>query len=175
MASLATIASVAAIGAAVVGTGVSLYGASVSADNARKAGESERAAQYMLAQQEESLGTEAFASAQRESKERQLEGELIMSRQQAVAAASGGGASSDAPTIVRLMTETAKRSQYGQDSVIYTGEATRSRYNTSAAARRMSGENSFLGGIQGANGAWLSGAGSLAAGVGRVGGLVRDF
>jgi hypothetical protein len=175
MASLATIASVAAIGAAVVGTGVSLYGASVSAENSRKAGEAERQTQLMLAQQEEAAGTEAFASAQREAKERKLEGELIMSRQQAVAAASGGGASTDAPTIVRLMTETAKRSKLGQDSVIYTGESTRSRYNTSAAARRISGENSFLGGIQGAQGAWLSGLGSLAAGVGKVGGLVRDF
>jgi len=175
MASLATIASVAAIGAAVVGTGVSLYGSSVAADNARKAGEAERQTQYMLAQQEEAAGTEALASSQRDARERKLEGELIMSRQQAVAAASGGGAGADAPTIVRLMTETAKRSQYGQDSVIYTGEATRSKYNASAAARRMSGENSFLGGIQGAQGAYLSGIGSLAAGVGKVGGLIRDF
>mgnify|MGYP001614253676 CR=1 FL=1 len=175
MASLATIAAVATIGAAVIGTGVSLYGAHVSAENSKRAGEAEQRTQNMLAQQEEAAGTEALASAQRDQRERKLEGELIMSRQQAVAAASGGGAGSDAPTIVRLMTETAKRSQYGQDSVIYTGESTRGRYNTSAAARRQSGENSFLGGIQGANGAWLSGMGSLAAGVGKVGGLVRDF
>ena len=175
MASLATIASVAAIGASVIGTGVSLYGASVSAENSRRAGEAERQTQYMLAQQEEAAGTEAFAAAQRESRERKLEGELIMSRQQAVAAASGAGSGEDAPTIVRLMTETAKRSKFGEDSILYTGEATRSRYNASAQARRQSGENSFLGGIMGAQGAYLSGLGSLADGVGRIGGLVRDI
>lgn len=175
MASLATIASIATISAAVVGTGAAVYGAYQSGENAKQQGASDREAAYMLAQQEEATGREDFAASQRDARERKLEGELIMSRQQAVAAGSGGGAGADAPTIIRLMTETAKRARYGEESVLAGGRARQDRYNASAAARRISGDNSFLGGIKGAQGALLSGIGSLASGVGTIGRAVKDY
>lgn len=173
MASLATIGTIASIGAAVVGTGAALYGAHQSAEAAKSAGSAAREAQYYIASQEEALGREEFAAAQREARERALESELIMSRQLAVAAASGGGAGDDAPTIVKLMTRTAERGDYATRSVLYQGESARDRYYASARGRRKSGDASFLGSLDSAFGAYIGGLGSLAGGVGRIGDILR--
>lgn len=169
MAALATIAAVASIGSLIVGTGLSLVSAQKEAEASQKAGEFEQQNQEFLAQQEEASAREDFAATQREAQERKLEGELVLSRQQAAAAASGGGAGADAPTIVRLMTETASRAETGRASVIYGAQSRKDTLFRSAAARRISGRNSFLGGIEGANGAWLKGLGSLAGGIGSIG------
>lgn len=109
------------------------------------------------AKRDETAGTAEFAAAQREAQERKLEGQLIMSRQQAAAAASGAGAGADAPTIVRLMTETSKRTQYGVDSVMYGGRQRRQGYIDTAQARRETGNANFIGSI-------LSGVGQFAEG-----------
>lgn len=167
MAALPAIAAVASIGSIIVGTGLSLASANREAEATRQAGELEQQNQYFLAQQEEATAREDFAASQREALERRFEGELVLSRQQAAAAASGAGA--DDPTIVRLMTDTAARAEYGRSSVMYGAESRRATLFRSAAARRKSGDNSFLGGIEGANGAWLRGMGSLAGGVGKLG------
>ncbi len=102
-------------------------------------------------------GQAEFAASQREAEQRKLEGQLISSRQQALAAASGAGAGADAPTIVRLMTETSKRSRYGEESTLYGGRARRQGYIDSAQAKRDTGNASFLGSI-------LTGVGRLAEG-----------
>ncbi len=106
-----------------------------------------RRASEEAAKRDLTAGQAEFAASQREAEERRLEGQLIMSRQQAAAAASGGGASADAPTIVKLMTETAKRSQYGIDSVMYGGRARRQGYIDSAQAKRETGNANFIGSI----------------------------
>lgn len=92
-------------------------------------------------------GQAEFAASQREAEERKLEGALVMSRQQAAAAASGAGAGGDAPTIVRLMTETSKRATYGAESTLYGGRQRRQTYLDTADAQRASGNASFLGSI----------------------------
>jgi len=109
------------------------------------------------AKRDVTAGQAEFAASQREAEERKLEGQLIMSRQQAAAAASGAGAAGDAPTIVKLMTETAKRSQYGVDSVLYGGRERKQRYIDTADARRQTGNANFIGSI-------LTGVGQFAEG-----------
>lgn len=161
MGSLATIASVAAIGATVIGTGIQVAGSIYSANQ-------DKAAAYQQALNEEGAGRAEFAAAQRDALERKLEGELTMSRQQALAAASGGGAGSDAPTIVKIMADTASRSKYGQDSALYQGEERRSVLYKSADNRRKSGDNSFLGGL-------FTAAGQLAGGIGSVGNMASGL
>ncbi len=121
------------------------------------AGNETRKAADEGAKRDITAGQAEFASSQREAEQRKLEGELIMSRQQAAAAASGGGAAGDAPTIVRLMTETAKRAQYGAESVLYGGRARRQGYIDTAAAKRESGNASFLGSIATGTGQFLEG------------------
>jgi len=158
MANLALISTVVGIGAQVVGTAMSM---SASID----AGRREQESQYAQAHLEEGRGRAEFAQSQREAQNRRLEGELVMSRQQAAAAASGGGAGSDAPTIVRLMTETGARAKLGAETARHAGETTREAYFQSAKARRKTGNSSFLGGVQTA-------AGTFASGIGKIGGQV---
>lgn len=148
MASLATIASVATIGAAVIGAGASIYSGFQTSEAARA-----------TAAREEARGRQEFAAAQADALERKFQGQLLASRQQAVAAASGGGAGADAPTIVKLMADTGERTDYAVRSAIYAGESARDNYYASAAARRRSGDNTFIGGF-------LEGLGSLAGGIG---------
>jgi hypothetical protein len=104
-------------------------------------------AAYEAARRDERAGQAEFAASQREAEERRLEGEIIMSRQQAAAAASGGGAGSDAPTIVRLMTESAKRARYGQESTLFGGRSRKQTYIETAQSRRATGDANFLGSI----------------------------
>jgi hypothetical protein len=130
------LASVVAAGAGLASAGATIY-----------AGQQQKKAANEAAKRDETAGQAEFAAAQREAEERKLEGELVLSRQQAAAAASGGGAGSDAPTIVRLMTETAKRARYGVESTLYGGEQRRRTYLDSAAARRATGQANFMGSI----------------------------
>lgn len=127
-------------GAALIG-GLASAGASIYAGNEeRKAGEA-------AAKRSITAGRAEFAASQREAEERKLEGQLVMSRQQAAAAASGGGAGGDDPTIVKLMTETAKRARYGEESALYGGRQRQQTYIDTADAQRTSGNASFLGSI----------------------------
>jgi hypothetical protein len=129
------------------GTVASVVAGGAAAAASIYAGNQTRDAAYEAARRDERAGRDEFAAAQREAQERKLEGELILSRQQAIAAASGAGAGSDAPTIVRLMTETAKRSRYGMETAMYQGRSRRQTYFDSAESRRKTGDASFLGSI----------------------------
>lgn len=149
MAALATIAPILTLGAAVVGAGVSIYAATKKNEGAQ-----------VEAAQMESVGRDEFAAAQRDALEARLQGKLVQSRQQAAAAASGGGAGWDAPTIVKLMTETGERTDYAARAAIYGGVQRRESLYRSAEATRRSGQASLLGG-------YLSAAGTLMGGVGR--------
>lgn len=152
MAGLETLALVATIGSAVIGAGSAIYSGSVQQDMANQA-----------ADQEERAGKNEFAAAQRVAQQRRLEGELILSRQQAAAAASGAGSASDAPTIAKIMSETAGRIEYGVDSEIYAGQQRMDDYNASARSRRQTGQYNFLGGILRGIGRGLEGVGDVYA------------
>jgi hypothetical protein len=136
--------------AAIVGAGASAAGTIYSGWETRRAAEE-------AAKRDERAGQAEFAASQREAEERKLEGALVMSRQQAAAAASGAGAGDDAPTIVKLMTETAKRQRYGVESTLFGGRQRRQTYIETAQARRQTGDANFLGSI-------LTGIGQAAGG-----------
>ncbi len=132
-----------------------LVGGVASAGATIYAGNETRKASNAAAKRAETAGQAEFAASQREAQERKLEGALIESRQQAGAAASGGGAGSDAPTIVKIMTETRKRVDYGVASTMAGGRNRKQGYIDRAEATRASGNASFLGSI-------LTGVGQVA-------------
>ena len=53
----------------------------------------------------------------------------------------------DAPTIVKLMTETAKRARYGVESTLFGGRSRQQSYIDTAGSRRQTGDANFLGSI----------------------------
>lgn len=157
MAALAGLGTALTIGAAVVGAGAAVYSAYQTVEQ----GKAQKAEYDRQANVDELMGKNEYAAAQREAEQKRLEGELVMSRQRAIAAASGGGGAASDPTIVQIMGETANRSQANSDAVLYAGEGARDSYNSSASARRASGANNFLGSV-------LTAAGTLAGGIGKV-------
>lgn len=138
---------------AVIGAGASIY----SGVEAKKAAQRE-------AHQLEGQGREAFAANQRDALEARLQGKLLESRQQAVAAASGGGSGVDAPSIVKLMTETGERSDYAAEVAMYSGIQQKKNAYEAATVTRRGGQASLLGSI-------LSATGTLAGGLGRSFGM----
>lgn len=158
MAALATVATVATIGAAVVGAGASV----ISAYSTYQQGEAQKAELNRQAAIDEKSGTAEFAASQREAEQRRLEGQLVMSRAQAYAAASGAGAGSDDPTISKILSDTGERAKFGSDSVLYQGQARRDDYFAEAAAKRTTGQNNFFGSILRSAGTLLGGVGHLA-------------
>ena len=151
MAWLPAVAAVAAIG----GTAFSVY-------SQIEQGRVQKEAAYTTALREEAAGRQGFASDQREALERKIAGQLVESRQQAVAAASGGGAGADAPTIVKLMSDTHARAKTGYQSAIYGAESVRQAYYDNAAGRRRGGDNTFFGSLMSAGGSLFGGIGNFA-------------
>lgn len=157
MAFLAAAAPIIMAGAAVLGAGAAIYGA-VSARETAEA----------TAKQQLTMGKERFAAAQRDALEARLAGKLVMSKQLAAAAASGAGAGMDAPSIVKLMTETGERSIYASQVAMHRGYAERDYYFDAAAASRNEGRASLLGGV-------LRAAGTLAGGIGQAGQMYSEL
>lgn len=143
------------------GQALSGLGALVSAGGTIASGVAANNAAKYEAQQMEIKAAEERAAATREAQQKRREGELVMSRQQALAAASGAGAGTDAPTIVKLMTDTAKESEYNALTARYGGESRARGLLDSAKARRTSGRSSLMGSV-------IGGFGEGAAGLGRA-------
>lgn len=111
------------------------------------AGAAEKRNQDFMAQQEDMRAKEETAAAQRDAIAKRREGALINSRAQALAAASGAGAGEDAPTIVKLMTDTASEAQYNAGASMYGGYSRAAGLRDSAKGRRAAGKASLLGSI----------------------------
>lgn len=109
------------------------------------------------AQQMEMRAKEETAAAQREAQDKRREASLINSRAQAIAAASGAGAGTDAPTIVRIMSDTAGRGEYNAQSALYGGYSRAAGLRDSAKGRRAEGKASLLGSVFGGFGSALKG------------------
>jgi len=124
-------------GVGAVVSGVAAIGQGVAANNAAK----------FEAQQMEMRAKEETAAAQREADAKRREGALLNSRQQAIAAASGGGAGTDAPTIVKLMADTAGQAEYNAQSSMYGGLSRAAGLRDQAKARRAEGKASLLGSV----------------------------
>lgn len=157
MAELATIGTALTIASTVIGAGATVY----SAYSSYQQGQALQAEADRQARVDEAAGKGEFAASQREAELRRIEGNLIMSRQQAYAAASGAGAGNDDPTILKIMSDTGANAELGARSVIYGGQSRQDDYINSARTRRISGQNNFLGGV-------LRAVGTLAGGVGRL-------
>ena len=109
----------------------------------------------------EAQGKEEMAASQREAEMKRREGRLVNSRAQALAAASGAGAGTDAPTIVKLMTQTSGESEFNAQSALFGGRSRQAGLKQGAKARRAEGKASLLGSV-------FSGFGSAASGIGKA-------
>jgi hypothetical protein len=121
-----------------IGTATSVVGGIAQGVNAKRQADEEAA-------QLKRQGNEELAASQREAGQARQEAVLANSRAQALAAASGGGAGADAPTIIKLMGDTAAAGELNAQSQMYGGLSRRAGYNDQARARRASGKASFLG------------------------------
>jgi hypothetical protein len=143
-------------------SGLELIGALISGVGTIAAGAAEKQSADFEAQQMDMKAREEVAASQRDAIAKRKEGDIINSRAQALAAASGGGAGTDAPTIVKLMGQTAGTAEYNADTAMYGGYSRAAGLRDSAKARRMSGNASLLGSVFG-------GFGSMATGVAKSG------
>ena len=130
-------------------SGLELIGGLLGAAGTIAAGAAEKKNSDFEAKQLDKKAKEEQANAQRQAAQSQTESRLAQSRQQALAAASGGGAGSDAPTIVKLMSDTAGQGQLNADTNIYTGYSRAAGLQDQAAAKRRSGKASLLGSVIG--------------------------
>jgi hypothetical protein len=126
------------------------------------AGAAEKQSADFEAAQMDMKAKEEVAAAQRDAIAKRKEGEILNSRAQALAAASGAGAGTDAPTIVKLMGQTAGEADYNAQTAMYGGYSRAAGLRDSAKARRMSGNASLLGSV-------LGGFGSMAGGMAKSG------
>ena len=136
-----------------------IIGAVISGIGSIAAGAAENRNQQYQADQDELRAKEEVAASQREAIAKRKEGVLANSRALAVAASSGAGAGADAPTIVKLMSDTSGEAEFNAQSVMYGGkERARGLYD-SAKGRRAAGKASLLGGVIGGFGSALRGFG----------------
>lgn len=98
------------------------------------------------------------ASAQRQAVEKSREANLIMSRQQALAAASGSGASD--PTVIDLMERTAGEGAYQASTIRYGGEEEGRGLQNQASFTRAEGRNRMFGSFIDAGSTMLGGINS---------------
>jgi hypothetical protein len=142
-------------------SGLEVIGAVISGLGSVVGGIAANNAAAFEADQLEQKAKEERAASQRDALEKRKEAAFVQSRQQALAAASGGGASTDAPTIMKLMASTAGQGEYNAQAALYGGENRARGLMDEAKGRRMSGQASLLGGVFG-------GFGSMASGFGRA-------
>jgi hypothetical protein len=128
---------------------IAALGSGLSALGGISAGAAENANAKFEAAQMDMKAKEETAAAQRDAMAKQREGRIVNSRAQAVAAASGAGAGTDAPTIVKLMKDTAGEAQYNADTAMYGGYSRAAGLRDSARGRRASGKASLLGSVLG--------------------------
>ncbi|MGO7542209.1 hypothetical protein ACC680_26915 [Rhizobium ruizarguesonis] len=141
------------------GTVAGVAGSVAQAKGTRAAGEAEKRNQDYLATQDEMKAKEETAAAQREAQQSRSEATLANSRAQALAASSGGGAGTDAPTIVKLMTDIAGQGELNAGTLIYGGRERAAGLIDSAKGRRAAGNASLLGSRYAAFGQLATGVG----------------
>lgn len=127
----------------IAGTGLSALGTIAGGAAAKASGDAS------AAQQEAAAKTER-AKAQRQAFEQRRQSDLLSSRAQAVSAASGAGASSDAPSIVKIMTDIAGQGEQNAQTAMWNGEEQARSLEYGAKIARQSGRSSMLGSLLGA-------------------------
>lgn len=152
----------AAGGTASTGSALGAIGSVVSGVGTIAAGVAQNNAAKFEAAQMEQKAKEEVAASQRDAMQKRREGAILNSRAQALAAASGGGAGTDAPTIVKLMGQTAGEADYNAQTAMYGGYSRAAGLRDSAKARRASGKASLLGSV-------IGGFGDMAGGLSKSG------
>lgn len=137
---------------------IGLLGTAISGVGTIAAGAAQKNAADYEAQQMDMKAKEEVAASQRDALQKKHEGAILNSRAQAVAAASGAGAGTDAPTIVKLMGDTAGTAQYNADSALYGGFSRAAGLKDAAKGKRAEGNASLLGSV-------FSGFGGMAKGI----------
>jgi hypothetical protein len=137
---------------------IGLLGTAISGVGTVAAGAAQKNAADFEAQQMEMKAKEETAAAQRDALAKRKEGAIVNSRAQALAAASGGGAGTDAPTIVKLMSDTSGTSDYNAQTAMYGGLSRSAGLMDSAKGKRAEGRASLLGSV-------FSGFGGMAKGI----------
>jgi hypothetical protein len=143
-------------------SGLELIGALVSGIGTIAAGAAANNSAKFEAQQMDMRAKEETAAAQRDAIAKRREGAIINSRAQALAAASGAGAGNDAPTIVKLMSDTSGEAEYNAGSAMYGGLSRAAGLRDSAKGRRAEGKASLLGSVFGGFGTMAKGASTFA-------------
>lgn len=146
-----------------VSVGTSLVGRVVQGRAQNQAGiAQQQAANYEATQLEAAAGGE-LAASQREAFETERQRDILLSRQQAVAAASGAGASD--PTVTDLMGDVYREGTYRADLVRYTGADRAVGLLKQAHATRLSGESARRGGQMARTGTIIGGIGEAFGGA----------
>jgi hypothetical protein len=143
---LATLATIATIGSAVVGAGGSL----IAGQNAKQAGDWEAA-------QLKRKAAEETAAGQRGALEKRADADKVMSRQVALAAASGAGTAT--PTVLDLVEEAAGRGEFFAQGEMYGAKSRAAGMKDQAKAAKMKGQMAE-------SASYLSAFGDLLGGVG---------
>lgn len=115
------------------------------------------AAANQEAKQMRAQAAEEVAAGQREATEKRREGALVNSAIQARAAASGAGAGMEAPSIVRMMTDTAGQGEYNAQTIRYGSESRAAGLRQAARNRKATAGANLFGSV-------LDGFGSMAGG-----------
>jgi len=139
-------------------SGLELIGALVSGVGTIASGVAANRAAQQDALNMEAQGKEEIAASQRDALTKRREAALVNSRAQAIAAASGGGAGEDAPTIVKLMSQTAGEGEYNAQSMLFGGKSRQQGMIQGAKSRRAEGKASLLGSVFGGFGTMAKGA-----------------
>ena len=168
----------------IIGAVASLAGGLVQAMQAQAAASAQAAAlEYQArfqqaaadyeAGQLEQQANEARALAQREAIRRRREGELLLSRQIAVAAAQGGAAD---PSVLTLYGDTFEETELAAGTEIYKGETRARGLIESANIRRYEGEQAIIAGNIQAQAARTAGRyQSIGSILGGIGGAARTY
>jgi hypothetical protein len=151
----ATAGAGAGISLGAIGTAAAIGGSALAAIGSIQQGNSARAAAEAEALQAERKASEEQSAAQRNAEQKRKQAQLVMSRQQAVAASSGGGATDVG--VLDLMGDVAAQGELMAQEDIYRGRAKADGLEYSAAVRRMAGNNAQTAGVIGAGTSILNG------------------
>lgn len=147
-------------------SGLELIGAMVSGFGTIASGVASNRAAQQDALNMEAQGKEELAASQREALAKRREASIINSRAQALAAASGAGAGDDAPTIIKLMSQTASEGEYNAQSALFGGRSRKMGMIQGAKSRRAEGKASLLGSVFSGFGTMAKGGADFAASKG---------
>lgn len=133
-----------------VGSALGIAGTGLSAIGTLAAGGAANASAKATAQQMEAEAKTERAKGQRQAFEQRRQANLISSRAQAVASASGAGAGSDAPSVVKIMSDIAGQGEMNAGTAMWNGEENARSLEYGAKVKRAEGKSSFIGSVLGA-------------------------